>query len=479
MAIEEVENHAKLTLITKELNNFQKLFNLIGILFVILLIIIYLFKNSIFNSKYISIIFVGTIFISGLTYSLLIPIGNSPDEALHMNTAYYYSNEILHVDNSKGIQMRQCDTEQFKNNGVSYSEMTTYISRFTEKCGNTTLVQTERQPLNVKRYAFTYIPQALGISVGRILHLNTVLTFYLAKLFNLISYCLLVLLAFKITNKNHLLLYFVASLPMTLQQAGSISYDSMTFGLSLCVTAIIFELFEDNVISKPKTVLYVILCLLLLLCKQCAYIAVALLPLVLMLINWLKTKYIFDKDKIVNLLLKVIPIVILIYFIICLVLDRRFNTTSPLYFALNPTELLRKVDLSLDNWGVYYFRTLFTGGFGTDEIQASQLMNMFYFAFFVYLIFAGRKSESKTLFHRICIWCVCLITAYGLLYVFQNQTPLEWGYIWGIQGRYFTPVLVLFMYSLSTKGSFDQNEKISLINLNMFLNTLCYLNYSF
>ena len=69
------------------------------------------------------------------------------------------------------------------------------------------------------------------------------------------------------------------------------------------------------------------------------------------------------------------------------------------------------------------------------------------------------------------MWCVCLITAYGLLYIFQNQTPLEWGYIWGIQGRYFTPVLVLFMYSLSAKGSFDQNEKISLINLNMFLNT--------
>ena len=471
VAIEEVDNHAKLTLITKELNNFQKLFRLIGILFVVLLIVIYLFKNSIFNSKYISIVFVGTIFITGLIYSVLIPIGNAPDEALHMNTAYYYSNEILHIDNSNGIQMRQCDTETFKNNGVSYSEMTTYISRFTEKCGDTTLVQTDRQPLNVKRYAFTYIPQALGISVGRILHLNTVLTFYFAKLFNLISYCLLVLLAFKLTNKNHLLLYFVASLPMTLQQAGAIAYDSMTLGLSLCVAAIIFELFEGNVISKKKTVLYVVLCLLLLLCKQCAYIAVALLPLMLMLINWLKTKYVFDKDRILNLILKVIPIVILIYFMTCLVLGRKFNTSSPLYFALNPMQLLKTVDLSLDKWGVYYFRTLFTGGFGTDELQASQFMNMFYFAFFVYLIFAGRKSELKTLFQRICIWCVCLITTYGLLYVFQNQTPLEWGYIWGIQGRYFAPVLVLFMYSLSEKGSFDQNEKISLINLNMFLNT--------
>lgn len=471
VAIEEVDNHAKLTLITKELNNFQKLFRLIGILFVVLLIVIYLFKNLVFNSKYISIVFVGTIFITGLTYSLLIPIGNAPDEALHMNTAYYYSNEILHIDNSNGIQMRQCDTETFKNNGVSYSEMTTYINRFTEKCGDTTLVQTDRQSLNVKRYAFTYIPQALGISVGRILHLNTVLTFYLAKLFNLISYCLLVLLAFKITNKNHLLLYFVASLPMTLQQAGAIAYDSMTLGLSLCVTAIIFELFEGNVISKKKTVLYVVLCLLLLLCKQCAYIAVALLPLMLMLINWLKTKYVFDKDRVLNLILKVIPIVILIYFMTCLVLGRKFNTSSPLYFALNPMQLLKKVDLSLDKWGVYYFRTLFTGGFGTDELQASQFMNMFYFAFFVYLIFAGRKSELKTLFQRICIWCVCLITTYGLLYVFQNQTPLEWGYIWGIQGRYFAPVLVLFMYSLSEKGSFDQNEEISLINLNIFLNT--------
>lgn len=245
----------------------------------------------------------------------------------------------------------------------------------------------------------------------------------------------------------------------------------MTLGLSLCVTAIIFELFEGNVISKKKTVLYVVLCLLLLLCKQCAYIAVALLPLMLMLINWLKTKYVFDKDRILNLILKVIPIVILIYFMTCLVLGRKFNTSSPLYFALNPMQLLKKVDLSLDKWGVYYFRTLFTGGFGTDELQASQFMNMFYFAFFVYLIFAGRKSELKTLFQRICIWCVCLITTYGLLYVFQNQTPLEWGYIWGIQGRYFAPVLVLFMYSLSEKGSFDQNEKMSLINLNMFLNT--------
>lgn len=471
VVIEEIDHHAKLTLVTKELNNFQKLFKLIGILFVVMLIVIYLFKNLIFNSKYISIVFVGTIFITGLTYSLLIPIGNAPDEASHMNTAYYYSNEILHIDNSKGIQMRKCDTETFKNNGVSYSEMTTYISRFTEKCGDTTLVQTDRQPLNVKRYAFTYIPQALGISVGRILRLNTVLTFYLAKLFNLILYCLLVLLAFKLTNKNHLLMYFVASLPMTLQQAGAIAYDSMTLGLSLCVTAIIFELFEGNVISKKKTVLYVVLCLLLLLCKQCAYIAVALLPLMLMLINWLKTKYVFDKDRILNLILKVIPIVILIYFMTCLVLGRKFNTSSPLYFALNPMQLLKKVDLSLDKWGVYYFRTLFTDGFGTDELQASQFMNMFYFAFFVYLIFAGRKSELKTLFQRICIWCVCLITTYGLLYVFQNQTPLEWGYIWGIQGRYFAPVLVLFMYSLSEKGSFDQNEKMSLINLNMFLNT--------
>ena len=304
VAIEEVDHHAKLTLVTKELNNFQKLFKLIGILFVVMLIVIYLFKNLIFNSKYISIVFVGTIFITGLTYSLLIPIGNAPDEASHMNTAYYYSNEILHIDNRNGIQMRQCDTEIFKNNGVSYSEMTTYITRFTEKCGDTTLVKTDRQPLNIKRYAFTYIPQALGISVGRILHLNTVLTFYLAKLFNLISYSLLVLLAFKITNKNHLLLYFVASLPMTLQQAGAIAYDSMTLGLSLCVTAIIFELFEGNVISRKKTALYVVLCVLLLLCKQCAYIAVALLPLMLMLINWIKTKYVFDKDRILNLVLK-------------------------------------------------------------------------------------------------------------------------------------------------------------------------------
>lgn len=469
VTIEEVNDKAKLDVITQDQNNYQKFFMAIGCLFLVILVVMYLFRNLLFKSKYISIILVGTIFLFGFTYSMLIPIGNSPDEALHMNTAYYYSNEILRVDNSKGIQMRQCDTEQFKNNGVSYYEMTTYLSRFKEKCGDTTLVQTDRQPLNVKRYAFSYIPQALGISLGRVLHLNTVLTYYLAKLFNLITYCLLALLAFSITKKNRLILYFVASLPMTLQQAGSISYDSMTFGLALCATAIVFELFEGKVVGKKKGILYTVICILLLLCKQCAYIALALLPFMLMFINWFKTKHTLDKKKFYSLLIKAIPVLIVIYLLLCLVLGRKFDTTSPLYFGLNPIQLLKKVDLSLDNWGVYYFRTLFTGGFGTDEIQASQLMNMFYFGLFIYLIFGGKKSDSKTLFQRICIWGVCLVTTYGLLYVFQNQTPLEWNYIWGIQGRYFTPVLTLFMYSLSVKGCFDESETVSLYNLNMFL----------
>ena len=75
----------------------------------------------------------------------------------------------------------------------------------------------------------------------------------------------------------------------------------------------------------------------------------------------------------------------------------------------------------------------------------------------------------------ILLFC-CAGTIYGLIYIFQTQTPLEWGYIWGIQGRYFIPILLPFIFAISDRQDLSKNDFNKYAFLTLFINFVIILN---
>ena len=87
-----------------------------------------------------------------------------------------------------------------------------------------------------------YIPPAAGFWLARRLHASLLEALYLARVVNLAAYLILVCLALYILPDLRILLFGLALMPMSLHQGASLSADSLTFGATFLLCAIILAL---------------------------------------------------------------------------------------------------------------------------------------------------------------------------------------------------------------------------------------------
>lgn len=83
----------------------------------------------------------------------------------------------------------------------------------------------------------SYLPQVLGVSLGRRLGLSLPLVFYMGRLAGLLGFCALVYLALRLIPRGKAVLLAVALLPMSLTLAAEYSADGMTIALALLTIA--------------------------------------------------------------------------------------------------------------------------------------------------------------------------------------------------------------------------------------------------
>jgi uncharacterized membrane protein len=86
-----------------------------------------------------------------------------------------------------------------------------------------------------------YIPQALGIAIGKALNLSPLIFLYLGRVFNLITWITLVFFAIRIIPIGKWLFFLLALLPMSVFLAASLSADTITNGLSFLLIACILK----------------------------------------------------------------------------------------------------------------------------------------------------------------------------------------------------------------------------------------------
>ena len=236
----------------------------------------------------------------GLMYLLLFPPFTVEDEQAHFASAYLYANVLLGEEtfsDNGNIMFRQSDVDGMENMGI----VSSYKYWIQLAQGNDLYVgQQEMVDGKTSFYAHNgniilFLPAVFGIVLARILRLGILPMILIAKLGNLSVYILLSYFAVKKAPFAKGFFALVALLPMALCEAGSLSYDSPTNGISFLFISYAMLLIygRENIIKRD---MYIICLLTFLLGMTKGGIYFLIAGILLMACSSLKN--LFSKEKI-------------------------------------------------------------------------------------------------------------------------------------------------------------------------------------
>lgn len=185
----------------------------------------------------------------GLALAWITPPFQAPDEPAHFCRAFQLS---------EGQLIARCDDTMI---GVRLPvNLIEMVAPFTELCANTNntvdleqwlaawsipLDLENRAPIPFASSAFypplLYLPQVLGIWIGRLLGLGALGIIYPARMMSLLAYCLLFWCAIQLMPIQKWVLALVGLLPISLFQAASFSADGMAIPYCALFSASVFR----------------------------------------------------------------------------------------------------------------------------------------------------------------------------------------------------------------------------------------------
>ncbi len=409
-----------------------------------------------------------------LIYQIIIPVGGAPDEPWHLDTAYKYSNIIMGIGNPDipgTIYKRKCDAIQ---SDVLANQVDS--NSYYQFCKNIFTIPKEKELLVVSYNDTTnqvsglvYLPAAIGISLGRLFGLSAIMAYTLGRIFAAMAYIAMVYFAICLTPFGKNVMTAVGLLPISIQQAGSLSYDVVICGAAVLMTALIFNAYKDG-FNKFKSIAMAALALVLITSKGGVYA-----PVILLFALFLsffspekKEKSKIDKRIIVAAVVLALAIIgIFVYKYVGLVTvlenaDRLDGTTMNehytfTYFIGNMRELVALYWNTIFNSNSMLLGSL-GGRLGWNEISMPWILVII--ICLILVMMANVAGDKITLNSRSKIFIgIILFIMVGLVWggMLLGYTEVGSDYIKGIQGRYFLPFewlifLVLPVSSIHVEG---------------------------
>ena len=420
-------------------------------------------------------LFMGILF--GVLYMVVLPPFTTPDEAVHVDTSYYYSSKILGqqaVDENGYVLYRSDDAlynhdDQHIPTVQSYAIL--YHNLFKMDHSDET-VNFLRAPLSVS--AIAYVPQIIGVTLARLFHLGNIQMLLWGRMFAMAFYLLCLYWAIKIAPIGKELLMVVALMPTTLQMAVSFSYDSTVLALCFLYTGVLLYLTLE---AKRVTWHHIVLLALLF-----AWAA----PAKLVYICLAFTLLIIPTEKFANKYFKYISIAGIILAGAVVILLTRFQTVVAIgasdggmlaeqttyslsYLLHNPSKILAIFYGTIIGQGTYYLETMIGQYLGWLEII---LPGYIVYGFYTLIILSAirKVSEKHVLSAGQRLWIFLVIAGVSVLVgaaLLFDWTPIESNYVYGVQGRYFLPMLPLLMilcknYQIEMKESMTRYIAVAL-----------------
>ena len=406
-----------------------------------------------------------TVFVSllllGLVYNFLLLPFMSPDERTHIDMTYRYSNDLLGIEytgNDITISKRMDDTkiELLENPSLTnYYEVYHHVF---EGVQDDSLVVTN-STANTYAPIFVYLPAVLGMTVSRMLGLGSIAMLMVARWCNLAFFAGCVWWCMKKLPFGKMALAVIAFFPMTIQQCNSFSYDAViTSVLFLFSTYIICMTYEEKPLKGSDVVIVSILGALLVYGKSGVYLPVCLAAL---LIPTKKFGAVWKKLAAAGSL---VGIAMLSY------INRNSGTVTQVmsttaetsavgatagnavamgytvgYFLQNPWKLIQMLANTAADKAEFYLESIVGQKMGWVEIEISRVVFVgFLILFLISMLKVRGEKQYVTSGQKWWVSIVCLLSA-GMILMGMLLTWTPFGYvsIEGVQGRYFTPLLLL------------------------------------
>lgn len=405
----------------------------------------------------------------GCLYLVAIPIFSSPDEPYHFNASYNLSNRMLGIKDIDGDEKRSLrrasDIEYEKN---FYDQpltfqlglYDTYQKELSRPVDDALVLARDRAKgaANVMSY---FVP-AVALTIGRLLHMNLPMMASLAMVFDMLWFIAWIRYALKKIPFGQKSLFVIALLPVTLQQASSITRDiNVILGGIIVLSLALRWRYSGEQIKKSEVIVFILASLALVTVKGAAYAYLILFLFVLFFDKkWLSgcKRYIW-----IGVFVAVIVLAIVYLFglggwdSVCawLMQPRMRESTmeygpSIWYYVTHPGVLFRLMFTTALDKGPEYIYHLTGQELGWMDITNSRYMKMAYFAVMV-LSVVRTQDEREEISPRVRIWGI-VFTAVGvvmsLLSMLIYWTAPDAKIIEGVQGRYFLPFLIITFLAL-------------------------------
>ena len=194
--------------------------------------------------------FPGLLVISGLLFAAVLPPCQAPDENKHFLRAYHVSEGHLVPEVTEpgwlGGNLPESVTR--------ISETSKYLRFHSNVKVNPDVLRSlasdrlepeRRRPTSFEgaeaNLFVGYIPQAMAIALGRLVGLNPIGLFYVARLANLTLAAFALSLALRLAPTGRLVFSMVALLPVTVQQVASVSPDASIISGAFLLTALLLR----------------------------------------------------------------------------------------------------------------------------------------------------------------------------------------------------------------------------------------------
>lgn len=451
-------------------------------MFLISLVAVRKYKNEVHR------VFLIIVIPIGLVLSIIIPPFDQLDELEH----YYRAFEV-----SEGKWINQT-TEQGLGNYIPVSLLDTVNDvRFIHHEGYKYSLVKEAlgKKLNpddrifMRNYASSYppiiyIPQSLGMLIGRLFFDSPLIMMVLGRIFNFLAYTTIAYAALKIVPIKKYLFLTLALLPMSVIHSASLSGDAITNSTSLLFVSYILYLAYGPVITIERKHLYTSIVIgVFIALSKIVYLPIILLFLIIPFKKF-KNKKVYIKNLIFVLLGCTIPFIIwnLMNISNLSVPDVRFNAqVNPkdqiLFILSHPLQYLKIFMVTLMNQGPLQFVQM-VGKAATNYIYLAPSIVIYTFILLLFLfglisdesdLKAEVKATDKVIFLFILLSVFVLI--YTALYV--GFTIVGGSEIGGIQGRYFVPIAVFLFLTLYNKIIIIRDKSISFL-ISAILHCMMY-----
>ena len=475
--------------------------------------------------------------IFGLGYMYVFPAMSAPDEIAHFISAYKISNKMLgkqatvkdgHVIiRAQDLWIEDVDGEYTFDKGKSEEEKVlipeegshgkiisskleetsykVFYGKGDSRSNNTYIsfsgqnyekAQSLHAPVNT--IPSVYFLPATGITVARIMGLNSIYLVLFGRMANLILFILFGTLGIYFLPKFKEFIFLVSLLPTTIELAASYSYDAvMISSMIFFVSYVFFLAHEKKEFDIKDLVIVSLIAGLVLPCKMVYF------PMLLMLFSIPLYKFKFrgkvdgkiKKENIAFFLAS--AVVVLLSWVFAMYLVNRSTVVG--YSTSNTSSLewageesytigyllhnkLKAVKLFYNTLLLqleYYHKTMFGAYLG----HADDVVGIPYIGFLVLnigMIFSvfGEAKEKQLLVKERVLTCISIffVIFLVLLSMLIAWTPISSEFIEGVSGRYFIPVLLpLLMICRNNKIAIKDETKRNIIFLFILINAISLL----